>query len=183
MRGAECVVHVDIGEGGKLARELRVVRLLFLVEPKVLEEHHAAGGGGLDGIAGDRTDAILGEVDFLPEQVPQPPRDRRQRKRRILALRPAEVRAEDDDRALLLQVLDRGEGLADARVIGDGAVCERNVEIRAHQHPFAGDVDVANGLLANACLVGHAFVPSAAIPRRSTSITLATRRSCRPPSN
>ena len=32
MGGAECVVHVHIGEGGELACELRVVRLLARVK-------------------------------------------------------------------------------------------------------------------------------------------------------
>ena len=48
---------------------------------------------------------------------------------------------------MLTQILDRGQGLADARVIGDHlpsvALLERHVEIHAHESAFAFDVDLA----------------------------------------
>ena len=56
---------------------------------------------------------------------------------------------------LFEQVADRRERLADAGVVCDYAVFERDVEVRAHEHPLPGDIDVADGLLVHRRL-GHA---------------------------
>ncbi len=62
-----------------------------------------------------------------------------------LALGTAEVRAEDDLGLVAERVLDGGERLADARVVGDDAVFERHVEVDADEHALVGEVEVANG--------------------------------------
>ncbi len=98
MRGAEGVVHVEVQVAGELARERRVVRGLARVEARVLEQPDARVG----------------------LELAQPLRHRRHAKRRILALRPAEVRAEHDLRgAALEQQPERGERGPDARVVRD----------------------------------------------------------------
>ena len=66
--------------------------------------------------------------------------------RRVVALRPAEVRAHHDLRTALAQLLDRGQSGADARVVGHLAALERHVQVRAHEHrrpaPRPGPQDV-----------------------------------------
>src|SRR5690606_5403140 len=40
VRRAKGIVHVEVAEGGELVGELGIVRLLFGVEPQVLEQQH-----------------------------------------------------------------------------------------------------------------------------------------------
>jgi hypothetical protein len=57
-----------------------------------------------------------------------------------LALGAAEMRTEDDLGLVAKGVLDGGEGLADACVIGDDAVLEGDVEVDADEDTFVGEV-------------------------------------------
>ena len=43
------------------------------------------------------------------------------------------------------EVLERGQRCADARVVGDAAVLERDVQIRPDENALSGDVGLANG--------------------------------------
>ena len=62
-----------------------------------------------------------------------------------LALRSAEVRGEDHARgARLERVIDRGQRLADARVVADDAALERDVEVDADEHAPALELEIAN---------------------------------------
>ena len=64
---------------------------------------------------------------------------------RVLALRPPEVRAEDELRRVALeQELERRQRRADPRVVGDAAVLERHVEVDADEDALARDVGVPN---------------------------------------
>ena len=126
MGGAERVVDVEVAAVGELAGVALVVLRLARVEARVLEH-----------------------VDpVVREQLAQARRDRRHRVLRpvLLGLRAAEVRADADlRRAALEQQLQRRQRRADARVVGDRAVLQRDVEVGADQHGLARDVGVADG--------------------------------------
>ena len=79
--------------------------------------------------------------------------------RRILALGAAEMRA-DADRSgpALEQQLERRQRRANARVVGDGAVLERNVQVRANEDDLPRDVGVTD----------RARQPQSSFPIRST---------------
>ena len=116
MRRAEGVVDEEVAALGELARELRVVLRLAGVEARVLEH--------LD--------------PLVRQERAQPPPDRLDPRRRILALRPAEVRADADaGRAPLEQQLERRQRRADARVVGDLPVLERDVQVGADEDGLA----------------------------------------------
>ena len=128
---AEGVVDVDVAEAGEFFGECGIVGLFFRVEAEVFEQERLAGfevGGHL---AGDCADAVGGEGDVLVvaedvvEQAAQVG-DEGAKAHGLdgLALGAAEVRAEDDLGLVAERVLDGGEGLADARVVGDDAVLE-----------------------------------------------------------
>jgi hypothetical protein len=57
-----------------------------------------------------------------------------------LALGTAEMRTEDHLRFVAESVFDGGEGFADAGVVGDDAVLERDVEIDADEDALVGKV-------------------------------------------
>ena len=54
-----------------------------------------------------------------------------------LAVGPAEMAGQDDPRALAEQVADRRDRGADARIVGDLAVLERDVEVDADEDALA----------------------------------------------
>ena len=93
-------------------------------------------------------DDIGGELNLFAHQLGQPFGHRGESAFLFgfLILRPAQVGAEDDGRAVIGQIPDGGNGFTDTLVVGDDAVGQRHVEVAAHQHFFAADVDVFNGL-------------------------------------
>ena len=67
--GAEGVVDVHVSEPGQLLRELRVVLLLLGVEAHVLEEESLAVLQVIDSLGGLVANAVLGDLDFLAEEL------------------------------------------------------------------------------------------------------------------
>ncbi len=84
------------------------------------------------------------------QQLAEPRGDRPQRKlRRRLALRPAEVRGEDDRGAAIERVLNGRERRRDPRLVADRAVLDRDVEVDANERARAGQVEIADGILGH----------------------------------
>ena len=124
VRRAERVVDEQVEAVGEPARGFRVVLRLAGIEARVLE--HA--------------DALV------RQELAQPGRDRRDREGRVLAFRPTEVRADDHlGGTPLEQKLERRQRGPDPRVVRDLPVLKRDVQIRADEHPPAGDIGVSNG--------------------------------------
>jgi hypothetical protein len=124
------------------------------VEAEVFQQQGLAGLEIVGQLQSDRADAVRGESDILVgvedavEQRAQAHGDRAKADgRNFFALGTAEVRGEDDAGLAAQSVLDGGNGFADARVVGDDAVLERDVEVDADQNTFAGEVEVADGQL------------------------------------
>ena len=61
-----------------------------------------------------------------------------------LSLRPAEMRREDHRRALLERVPNRRQRRANARVVGDDAVLERDVEVHADEHTAPRQIEISD---------------------------------------
>jgi hypothetical protein len=60
------------------------------------------------------------------------------------AVRPAQVRAEDDPRVLVLEVSNRRQGGADSAVVRNTACPVKwDVEVDSHKDPLACHIDVA----------------------------------------
>ena len=120
---------------------------------------------------------VAGDRHVPAEELRQPLRDGPQAEAVLdLAVGPAEVAREDDPRAVGEQVVDGRDGGADARVVGDLAVLERDVEVDADEDALAGDVDVADGQLVHGRSLRcrrQAAVPA----RRGASRRRARRRS------
>ena len=144
---AEGVVDVDVAERGEFFGEGRIVGLFFGVEAEVLEQEGLAGfevGGHL---AGDDADAVgrEGYVLIVAEDVVEQAAKMSDEGTEAhgldgLALGPAEVRAEDDLGLVAESVLDGGERLADAGVVGDDAVLEGDVEVDADEDALVGQI-------------------------------------------
>src|ERR1700704_1041851 len=62
-----------------------------------------------------------------------------------LSVGPAEVRDQDHARTAFEEVRYGLDRLANAGIVGDPPVLDRNVEIDSNQDTLAGDVDVADG--------------------------------------
>ena len=159
--GAEGVVHVERREGAEDSSEDAVVRLLLGVEAQVFEQGHVTGTEGLGDLHGGHADAVFGEGDGLAEQLGETLADGREAELGVaLALRAAEVGADEDGGAARDEVLDRRQGLANAGVVGNGAILEGHVEVGAQEDALSADIDVTHGLLADA-VRAHPFTPRA----------------------
>jgi hypothetical protein len=146
VRRAERVVDVDVGERCELSRESGVVGLLARIEAHVLQHQHLTGHHALDGLLCLGSDGGVDEGDVPAEEPLQHTPDRPERVLRFrLTLGAAEVAHEDHLGVVVDQVADGRQRGADARVVGDGAVGERHVEVDAHEHALPVDVDVPDG--------------------------------------
>ena len=145
VRGAECVVDKEIGQGGKLLRKLGVVFRLSLLEADVLKQQHLArleGGGARGGV---RPDHIGGKSHRHAEQLGEADGNRLHRKFFLRAvLRAAEMGAEDDRRSVREQITDGWQRRDNPLVVGDDPVGKRNVKIAAHQSLFPVESDILN---------------------------------------
>ena len=121
MGRAKRVVHVEVGPLGELAREGRIVFGLAGMEARVLEHGDA----------------------LIVHECAQVRLDRLQRERRVLALRPAQVRTEPQLlRATVEDESDRRQRGADPRVVRNAPVLERNVEIHAGEDVLPAHIGV-----------------------------------------
>ena len=119
VRRAEGVVHVEIAQRGELPGQRRIVLLLAGPEARVLDESDAAAGQP------PRHRHAGGQVlDELERDAEHPLHVAQDLAQRVLGIRTAlgtaEVRQQDDPRAVLAQIPDRGQRGADAGIVGDG---------------------------------------------------------------
>ena len=144
---AEGVVDVDVAERGELFCEGGVVGLFFGVEAEVFEQERLAGfevGGHL---AGNCADAVGRECyvlvvaeDVIEQAAKVSDEGAKAHGLDGFAFGAAEVRTEDDLGFVAEGVLDGGESLADAGVIGDDAVLEGNVEVDTDEDALVGEI-------------------------------------------
>ena len=140
MRRSERVVHVVVAKLAQLLGEVRIVGFLFGVEAQVLQQQRLAAFQLLGHLLGLHADAVGREADILAaaqhivDQNAQPLGDRLQAHLGIgLAFGTSQMRSQDEPRAMTQRVLDGGQRLADASVVHDAAVVERDVEVNPHE--------------------------------------------------
>ncbi len=143
MGGGEGVIDVDVAELGELVDMGRIVLLLALMEAGVLEQKHVAVLHLGDRVVGCLADAVGRKGDRPLDDVGDRRGDGLQRIGFVrAALRPAEMREQNDLAALVGDFRDRRRDAFDARRIGHAAVLRRHVEIDAQEHAFARDIGV-----------------------------------------
>jgi hypothetical protein len=136
VHDAEAVRDERVAELGELLGEGApfgvVLAGLPRVETQVLEQHDVAVVERADGRRRRGADGLVDELDGRAEQLRHAHRHRLQRVAGLgLALRAAQVADDHDLRPRIAKLADRGERGADAAVIGDNAVGQRNVQIAA----------------------------------------------------
>jgi hypothetical protein len=135
---AEGVVDVHVAQLRQLLGEPGVVAGLLRVEAEVLQQEDVPGPERGRGPRCRGADAVVRGRDRATEQLGEAPGHRRHAQLLDdLPLGTAEVGHEDDRAALTLQVGDRGQRGADARVVDDAPVFERHVEVDAHEGALA----------------------------------------------
>ena len=145
MCGTKCIVDIDVSQTGKLLREGLFVFGFFFSEADIFQQDDIARmhcEGQCLCIFADHF-LVLRQLDRLTEQLAQSGSDRSQREFfLVFTLRSAQVGAEDDLCLMVDQVLDGWQSSHDALVVGNHAVLERNVKVAAHQHTFAGYINI-----------------------------------------
>src|ERR1022692_353229 len=140
MRRAERIIHVEVRQASQLLGELLVVRFFFGVKPQILQQQ----GLTLFQLRGHllrlRSHAVGPEAHVLAasqlfvEHHAQPFRHRLQTHLQVgLAFRPAQMRSQNQSRAVAQRVLDGGQRFADARIVHNASVFQRNIEVDPHE--------------------------------------------------
>ena len=157
MGAAKGVHHVDVAQLGELLRHALVVLGLALVKAGVFQHQDLAGLERLGGGFGLGAGGGAHEVDLDARQ--QGGQVVGRHLHAVLGVRAilgaAEVAHQHDGGAVVEQVLDGGQGGADAGVVGDGAggLVLRHVEVDADQGALALPVHVLDGLLVHGGLL------------------------------
>ena len=154
VRGPERVVDVHVGQLRVALGQGCVVLGLALEEAHVLDHHDVALGHVVE---------VGRERDLDAEQLTQTLRGGLERELLVHALRPPEMREQDEPGGpLLAQLLQGRQRRPDACVVGDLAVLVlRDVEVHADEDALALDVEIVKR--------AHAPAPSGRGPRSGWS--------------
>ena len=155
MRRTERIIYVDIREAGEGRGKVGLVLFLFRVKAKILEENDAISRASrlVYGRFRALADAVLSKGDRSPEKLRKPRGYRPKAELRCHgSLRPAEVAGERDHRRTVIQrVLDRRNRGADACVVADASLFERDVEVDADEDPLTLQIEVFDRQLSQMC--------------------------------
>ena len=154
VRGPERVVDIHVGQLRVALGQRCVVLGLALEEAHVLDHHDVALGHVVE---------VGRERDLDAEQLTQTLRGGLERELLVHALRPPEMREQDEPGGpLLAQLLQGRQRRPDACVVGDPAVLVlRDVEVHADEDALALDVEIVKR--------AHAPAPSGRGPRSGWS--------------
>ncbi len=152
--GAEGVHDKYVRQAGEPGREFGIVLLFLGMEAAVFQQGYAALRKLLEPDLDLRPDTVVELHDVHAQELAEPRGDRIHAQSVVGAiLGTPQVRDKDDPAARgLAQVINGRQRRADAGVVDDLAVLERDVEVDAHEHALADDVDVLDGLLQDASL-------------------------------
>ncbi len=154
MRRAEGVININIRQLCQPLCDLRVVFLLALVKARVFQHQHLARFQLAGRFFCQRPDAVLHERNLLSQQLRQAHCRRAHRIFRFRSFfRPSQVRAQDDRRYVIQQILDGGQRGPDTGIVRYLSVLDRNVEIHPHQDALSPDIDIGDQFL-----IKHAFL-------------------------
>src|ERR1035438_5417248 len=161
MGGAEGVIDVELGKLCELLGNILIILFFFGVKAEIFKQQSLAFLELERHFFGFGPDALGAEADvfaarqFLVEHHAETLGDGFETQLWIcLAFGTAQMRRKDEARAVTQSVLDGGQGFADAGVVHDAAVVERDVEGDAHE-----DATVVERKIANRKF-GHGSTPS-----------------------
>src|SRR6267143_1693268 len=160
MRGAKRITDEKaVTESRELFRKGLVVLFLLGMEADVFEQEDIAVGecfalrlrNGPDTVRGKPNrpaDEFLELLGYLHERV----------FRIWAALGAAQMRSEHQSAALLNREAERGDRFANAGVVGDHAVFERNVEVHADEDAFSAKIEIVDGQLVHSLSAQYTVV-------------------------
>ena len=143
MRRTEGIVDIYIRQARQFLGESRVVFGLFVVETHVFQHNDLAVLHLRNAFFRVLADNVLRHLDFLAECLGEVFSDRSEGILHVeFTLRAAQVGAEDDLCAMLVQILDGRQRAHDAGFVGDfaGLLVHGDVEIHTHQYAFALEI-------------------------------------------
>ena len=145
----ERVVDVDSASAARAAREAVVVGLLLRMEAEVLQHQHLPGPSARAGASTSGPMQSRRQRHGPAEQLAEPRRPRAAASTWDRACPCGRPRweARTSDGPALEAVLDRRQGGGDARVVGDAAAVERDVEVHPQEDALAGALDLVDALL------------------------------------
>ena len=169
MCRAEGIVDVVVGQAGKLFRKLLVIGLFFGMKTKIFQQQGLALFQFSRHLFGFWSNAIGTEADVLAggqilvQKHAQAFGHRFEAHLGIgLALGAAEMGDQDQSGAVAQGILNGRQSFADASVVHDAAVFERDVEVNAHQDAVIAEREIADGELRHAGILWSSAAVAAA---------------------
>jgi hypothetical protein len=145
MRGGESVVDVNVAVLCERGHEIRLVLFFAFMEAGVFEHENLPGLQDRNRPFGVCADAIRREQHHFAERFREHTHERLERLGFVDAFRAAEMREQDDFRALVGEFADRREDALDPGHVADAAVLHRHVEIDAHENALILYVGLVEG--------------------------------------
>src|SRR6266853_726096 len=151
VRGAECIADKNaIAESGELLGKRFVVFFFFRMEADVFQDENFTVAQGFALAFGAGTDTIERKRDGTAEKLFQLFRARPHGIFEIrAAFGAAEMRSEHKAGTFLNGEANCGQRFADARVVGDDAGFERNVEVHTDEDALAAKIEIVDGELGH----------------------------------
>src|SRR5262249_6351834 len=142
MARRERVIDENVSERRQLRQEIRIVARLARMEASVLQTQDVARFHGFDRGRRSVADAVLGERDRPFENASDGRCQGLERLRGIVPFRTPEMGEQDHLATLVRDLTDGGSGALNAGCVGEPAILNRYVEVDAHEHAFASNIDL-----------------------------------------
>ena len=142
VRGAKCVIYVNIGKLCQLRGESGIVGFLFGMEPDIFKQKNVTWLSFRYRFLNLKAHAVREQGHWLVKQFAEPLRHGFQTQRRIDAFRTTEMAGKNDDRTLLDQVTDRRKALFNSTTIGNFTVLQRHVKVASNKNAFSSRVEI-----------------------------------------
>ncbi len=151
MRGAKRITNEkSVAQGGELFRKVLVVFFFFRMEADIFKYENFSVAQGFALAFSTGADAIERERHRIAEQFFKFFGGRHQGEFQIrAAFGSAKMRNDYEARAFLNGEAECGQRFADAGVVGDRAVFERNVEIHTDEDALSAKVEIVDGELGH----------------------------------
>ena len=180
MRRGKRVVHEGAAKGRQRCGKGAVILFLARVKAGVLHQGHLPRLQRGHDALGRTADAVVGKDDRLAKRGLQRGDDLAQAHAvDALALGAVEMRQQNGNAALGLDVLDRRHDLVDAGGVGDLAVFDRDVHVDAGQHDLSVKIHVVDGV--ELCHVASFRVQELANLSRMAGAASTAPGGCAPP--
>lgn len=152
MGRSESIVYEYVAMARQFFREIGIIPRFFFIVPQVLKQQNFSLPKFFNRRLRRLPDAVLHEARLFSEESAQHRNARLQRHfRDPFTFRSPQVGHQDQLPAIVHDIFNRGRRRPDPFVVGHHASLQGNVEIDAHENPFASHIHIFNRKFVHEC--------------------------------